>query len=89
VLQRHEAKEAIVIPLLLRSCDWQSAPFATLQVLSTGDRPITMWRDRDAAWTDVVADMRRLLTEKLGAVRSLMALENWVSVTFRAKLYYS
>lgn len=65
-LQRHEAKEALVIPILLRSCHWQSAPFAALQVLPTGAKPITMWRDRDAAWTDVVTGIRRILGEKPG-----------------------
>jgi len=66
-LQRHEANEAQVIPILVRSCAWQSAPFATLEVLPTGAKPITMWRDRDAAWTDVVMGIRRVLSGKPGA----------------------
>jgi V8-like Glu-specific endopeptidase len=74
-LQRHEANEAIVVPLLLRPCDWQGAPFASLQVLPPGNRPITMWRDRDVAWTEVVMGMRRLLTEKFGAGKSVMQMK--------------
>ncbi len=66
-LQRHAAKEAQVIPILLRSCVWQSAPFATLETLPTGAKPITMWRDRDAAWTDVVMGIRQALRGKPGA----------------------
>ncbi len=66
-LQRHEAHEAQVIPILLRSCNWQRAPFAALQVLPTGAKPITMWHDRDAAWTNVVMGIRRLLGRKPGA----------------------
>ncbi|MEO6892854.1 MAG: CHAT domain-containing protein [Ktedonobacteraceae bacterium] len=66
-LQRHEAHEAQVIPILLRSCVWQSAPFAALEVLPTGAKPITMWRDRDDAWTNVVMGIRQALDGKSGA----------------------
>lgn len=65
-LQRHAAKEAQVIPILLRSCIWQSAPFAGLEMLPTGAKPITLWRDRDAAWTDVVMRIRQALGGKPG-----------------------
>jgi hypothetical protein len=41
-LQRHAAKEAQVIPILLRSCVWQNAPFATLEMSPAGAKPITM-----------------------------------------------
>src|SRR5262249_729697 len=42
-LQRHEADEACVIPIILRACDWQYAPFAVLQVLPTEGKPVEMW----------------------------------------------
>ncbi|HEU5376412.1 MAG TPA: CHAT domain-containing protein [Ktedonobacteraceae bacterium] len=63
-LQRHAAKEAHVIPILLRPCAWQNAPFANLEMLPTGAKPITQWRDRDAAWTDVVMRIRQALGGK-------------------------
>src|SRR6266496_1708073 len=66
-LQRCAVKEAQVIPILLRSCVWQSAPFAALEMLPTGAKPITMWRDRDAAWTNVVMGIRQALGGKPGA----------------------
>ena len=52
-LQRHEGREARVIPIIVSDVDWKSAPFAKLQVLPTGAKPVTRWRSRDAAWTDV------------------------------------
>ncbi len=67
-LRRSEAREAIVVPILLRSCVWQRAPFAALEVLPTGQKPITTWGDRDAAWTDVTMGIQRLLDEKSEAV---------------------
>lgn len=57
-LKRHESEEATVIPVLLRSCDWKGAPFGKLQGLPKDMTPVTAWRDRDAAWTDVATGIR-------------------------------
>lgn len=66
-LRRHAAGDAQVIPILLRPCVWQSAPFAMLEMLPTGAKPITAWPDRDSAWTDVVTGIRQALGGKSGA----------------------
>jgi hypothetical protein len=70
-LQLHEAKEAHVLPILLRPCDWQSAPFASLAILPAGQKPITTWSDQDAAWTDVVTSIRQVLHGRPLSERSL------------------
>ncbi len=62
-LKRHEAKEARVIPLLVRPVYWRDAPFADLQALPTDARPLSVWQDEDAALTDVVAGIRRVLED--------------------------
>jgi len=62
-LERHQANEARVIPILLRPVDWNNAPFAHLQVLPTGAKPIATWRNRDAAFTDVAAGIRRAIED--------------------------
>jgi internalin A len=59
-LERHAAKQATVIPVLLRSCDWKGAPFGKLQGLPTGMKAVTAWPDRDAAWTDVARGIRAI-----------------------------
>jgi len=69
-LQRQQTNEAIVVPILLRPCDWQGAPFASLQPLPTGKKTITQWKDRDEAWLDVVNGLRRLLEAKFGTGNS-------------------
>ncbi|XXY54588.1 AAA family ATPase [Sorangium sp. So ce269] len=58
-LARHDAGQACVIPVILRKTDWHSAPFAKLQALPKDARPITLWQDRDEAWTDVALGIRR------------------------------
>ena len=60
-LERHRAKDATVVPIILRSCDWQSAPFAKLQGLPREMKPVTAWADRDAAWTDVARGIRAIV----------------------------
>jgi TIR domain len=57
-LERHESKEACVIPVILRSCDWQNTGFGKLQVLPTDGKAIKGWSDIDEAFTDVVKGLR-------------------------------
>jgi internalin A len=59
-IERHKAGEALVVPVVLRPCDWESAPFGKLQGLPTNVKPVTSWADRDAAWTDVVKGIRAM-----------------------------
>jgi hypothetical protein len=63
-LERQEAGEAQVIPILVRSADWHSAPFGHLQALPTKAKPLATWSDRDTALADVAGGIRRAI-EKL------------------------
>jgi hypothetical protein len=38
-LERHDNGEAIVVPIILRPCDWQSAPFGRLVALPKDGKP--------------------------------------------------
>jgi internalin A len=62
-MQRHESKQAFVIPIMLRSCDWKNAPFAKLQGLPRDMKAVTLWKDRDAAWTNVASGIRTIAQE--------------------------
>ena len=42
-MERHEAGEAVVIPAILRPCDWQSASFGKLQALPKDAKAVTSW----------------------------------------------
>jgi hypothetical protein len=39
--ERHDAGEAIVVPMALRPFDWHGEPIARLQMLPEGARPVT------------------------------------------------
>lgn len=59
-MERHNSGEATVVPVLLRSCDWQDAPFSKLEGLPTEMKPVTLWEDRDVAWTAVAQGIRTI-----------------------------
>lgn len=57
-LQRHEAGEAIVIPVILRACEWQHAPFGKLLATPRDGKPVMQWPDRDEAFLQVAKAVR-------------------------------
>ena len=62
-LERHNAGEACVIPIILRPCDWEGAPFGKLQALPRDGRPIVNWPRRDEAFRDVATGIRNVVEE--------------------------
>ncbi len=62
-LERHEAGEARVIPIIVRPVDWHGLPFSKLQALPTDGKPVTEWRSRDIAWLDVTTGIRTAIDE--------------------------
>jgi serine phosphatase RsbU (regulator of sigma subunit) len=65
-MERHDAGEARVIPVLLRAVDWHGAPFSRLQAVPTGGVPVTSWDNRDEALADVARAIRQAVTELAG-----------------------
>jgi len=57
-LKRHEAKQASVVPVILRPFDWTSAPFAKLQTFPKDAKPITTWANQDEAFVSVAQGIR-------------------------------
>lgn len=62
-IERHQAGQTSVIPILLRPVDWQAAPFSHLPVLPQGAKPVTMWPNRDEAFLDVARGIRQIINE--------------------------
>src|SRR5450755_1249077 len=62
-LDRDKADQARVIPIMVRPCDKTGAPFAHLQALPKDAKAITTWNNRDEAWTNVAAGIRRVIEE--------------------------
>jgi len=64
-LERHDAGEARVIPVILRPVDWEGAPFAKLQMLPRDAKPVTKWAERDEAFVSVAQGIRNAVVELL------------------------
>ncbi len=52
-MERHDAGEARVIPVILHPVLWHGEPFAKLQALPTDAKPVSKWRPQDEGWFDV------------------------------------
>ncbi len=52
-MERHEAEEARVIPVILRPVNWTRAPFGKLQALPKDGKPVTTWSNRDEAFLNI------------------------------------
>jgi TIR domain/NACHT domain len=65
-MERHEAGEACVIPVMLRPSDWKGnrTPFGKLSALPTGVNPVTVWSNQDEAFLDIAQGIRKA-AEKL------------------------
>lgn len=60
-MERHERKEARVIPVFIRNCDWSGMPFSKLNGLPSKAKPVSSYADRDEAWVEVVKGIERVL----------------------------
>jgi hypothetical protein len=69
-VERHRAGSVKLVPVILRPCDWRSAPFGELLATPTDAKPVSKWTDRDEAWLDVVESIKRLLPPALERGRS-------------------
>ncbi len=58
-LERHNAGEATVIPIILRSVDWKGAPFSKLQALPKDGKAVTSWSNQDEAFTNIAEGIRK------------------------------
>lgn len=83
-LERHQEGTARVIPIILRACDWHSAPFGKLLGLPNDGNPIKLWPDIDQAFLDVVKGIRRAL-EKLSPASAAVVEEPNKSVEVAAR----
>ncbi|MDX2214310.1 MAG: hypothetical protein SFY66_13555 [Oculatellaceae cyanobacterium bins.114] len=62
-MERHQAGEARVIPILLRPVDWQGAPFSQLEVLPKNKEAVTSWANQDEAFLEITAGIREVAIE--------------------------
>lgn len=63
-MERHAASDATVIPVIVRPCDWKSAPFGKLMAVPRDGKAIVTWANYDEAYTDVAQRVREVVEAK-------------------------
>jgi hypothetical protein len=69
-LERHEAGEARVIPIILRHVSWEGTPLGKLQALPTDADPVisSRWHTKDQAFRDVAKGIEKTVKELLATL---------------------
>ena len=62
-LEREAVGEVRVVPILVHPVNWKDTPFAHLQVLPTNAKPVSSWRNKDTAFADIAAGIRRVIED--------------------------
>ena len=79
-LEKHEGGTARIIPVILRPCDWQAAPFGNLNAVPTDGRPITKHGTLDDAFLYVARAVRQVAESIDGDGSSTVDHSNSVTV---------
>jgi hypothetical protein len=58
-LERHEKNETVVIPVILRPCDWINTPIHSLLVHPQDEKPINSYSDPDQAFQKIADEIRK------------------------------
>ena len=58
-LEQHAREEAIVIPIIVRECDWKDTILGKFQVLPKDGKPISTWESNDAVYVDIMAEIKK------------------------------
>ncbi|MET0063033.1 MAG: toll/interleukin-1 receptor domain-containing protein [Candidatus Thiodiazotropha endolucinida] len=66
-MERHEQGNARVIPVILRPCHWQGAPFSKLMAVPTDAKPVVKHASLDDGFLEVARAIRQAI-ESLGSV---------------------
>ena len=62
-MERHDAGEACVIPVILRPVVWMGAPFDKLQALPKDAKAVVSWRSWDEAFVSVAEGIRKAVED--------------------------
>lgn len=62
-LQRYQDDRIRVIPILLKPCTWDELAFSSFQVLPRNRVPVSLWKNRDLAFTHIVEEIKKVVQE--------------------------
>lgn len=60
-IERHNKSEVIIVPIIIRPCDFQSTQLNIFQALPKNVEPVSKWEDKDEAWLNVVEGIKKII----------------------------
>jgi len=60
-IERHNKGELIIVPVIIRSCDFESTKLNIFQALPKNAEPVSKWEDKDEAWLNVVEGIKKII----------------------------
>lgn len=63
-MKLYQENEALVIPIILRKCEWNKLDFAKLEALPKKGKPIVIWKKPDKAYQAVADGIREMVKTK-------------------------
>lgn len=63
--ERLEKKhDIIVIPIIIKDCNWEDSIFGVFNALPFKGKPISLFKNRDTAWKGVISEIKKVLPPK-------------------------
>lgn len=75
-MSRHESGEARLLPIIVRTTDWQDTLLGQLQALPKNGKPIEKWSHKDDAYADIAKSIRQIIAEMNRTAPSAADLDN-------------
>jgi hypothetical protein len=72
-MERHREGTCVVVPVILRPCDWSDAPFAKLMALPTDGKPVTQWANIDDAFLSITKGIKERVRSRSGPKREAVS----------------
>lgn len=60
-MRQHDARQSILIPIIIRSVDWHEEQISRFQGLPKDGKAVNTWDDRDTAWLNVIEGIKKVL----------------------------
>lgn len=60
-LERYKRNEVIIVPIIIKPCDFSSLPIGKFQALPKDAKPINTWSNTDEAWLDAINGVKQVI----------------------------
>lgn len=62
-IDRHAEGNLRIVPIILEPCEWNQSPLGQFKALPKDGRPVSEWTNQNAAFLDVVTELRRVISK--------------------------